>query len=133
MQAVKDIRKQSSIPLIYLVYYNCIFKYGIEKFIRDCSKSGIDGLIIPDLPLEERGEIMEFAYENDIYIIQMVAPTSEDRIKNFLKEGKGFVYCVSINGVTGTRENISTDLSNYINLIKEYSQLPKAIGFVYQM
>ena len=73
MQAVKDIRKQSSIPLIYLVYYNCIFKYGIEKFIRDCSKSGIDGLIIPDLPLEERGEIMEFAYENDIYIIQMVS------------------------------------------------------------
>lgn len=129
MQAVKDIRKQSSIPLIYLVYYNCIFKYGIEKFIRDCSKSGIDGLIIPDLPLEERGEIMEFAYENDIYILPMVAPTSEERIKNILKEGKGFVYCVSINGVTGTRENISTDLSNYMNLIKEYSQLPKAIGF----
>ena len=72
---------------------------------------------------------MEFAYENDIYILPMVAPASEERIKNILKEGKGFVYCVSINGVTGTRENISTDLSNYINLIKEYSQLPKAIGF----
>ncbi|NLZ49456.1 MAG: tryptophan synthase subunit alpha [Clostridiales bacterium] len=129
MKAVEDIRKESSIPLIYLVYYNCIFKYGIDKFIKECNEVGIDGLIIPDLPLEERGEIIDLAYENNIYIIPMVAPTSEERIKNILKDGRGFVYCVSINGVTGTRDKISTDLNSYINLIKEYSVIPKAIGF----
>lgn len=129
MKAVQDIRKQSSIPLVYLVYYNCIFKYGIEKFIIDCNEAGIDGLIIPDLPLEERGEIIDFADENNIYIIPLVAPSSEERIKKILKQGRGFVYCVSTNGVTGTRDRISTDLNGYMNLIKEYSQIPKAIGF----
>ena len=129
MKAVQAIRKHSSIPLVYLVYYNCIFKYGIERFIKECNESGIDGLIIPDLPLEERGEIIEFANENNVYIIPMVAPTSEERIKSILKQGRGFVYCVSINSVTGTRDKISTDLSSYMNLIKEYSHIPKAIGF----
>ncbi|HCW03176.1 MAG TPA: tryptophan synthase subunit alpha [Clostridium sp.] len=129
MKAVEEIRNKSSIPLVYLVYYNCIFKYGIEKFIRECRQVGIDGLIIPDLPLEGRGEIIDCAYENDIYIIPMVAPTSEERIKKILKDGRGFVYCVSIKGVTGTRDRISTDLRGYMNLINEYSKIPKAIGF----
>lgn len=129
MNIVKDIRKQSSIPLLYLVYYNCIFKYGIEKFINECNESGIDGLIIPDLPLEERGEISELAYANNVYIVPMVAPTSEERVKNVLELGRGFVYCVSTNGVTGTRDKVATDLSSYMNLVKQYSEIPRAIGF----
>lgn len=129
MEAVKAIRTQSQVPLVYLVYYNCIFKYGIERFIKHCNEAGIDGLIIPDLPLEERGEIIEFADENNVYIIPMVAPTSEERIKGILNNGKGFVYCVSTNGVTGTRDKVSTDLNSYMNFIREYSKIPRAIGF----
>jgi tryptophan synthase alpha chain len=129
MDIVKDIRKQSAIPLLYLVYYNCIFKYGIERFMKECNESGIDGLIIPDLPLEERGEIVELANENNVSIIPMVAPTSEERVKNVLQHGRGFVYCVSTNGVTGTREQVATDLSGYMNLVKQYSEIPRAIGF----
>ncbi|SKA86939.1 tryptophan synthase, alpha chain [Clostridium sp. USBA 49] len=129
MGIVKDIRKQSNIPILYLVYYNCIFKYGIENFIKECNECGIDGLIIPDLPLEEKGEIAQIAYENNVHIIPMVAPTSEERVKNVLKVGGGFVYCVSINGVTGARDNISTNLENYMKLVGQYSKIPRAIGF----
>jgi tryptophan synthase alpha chain len=129
MNIVKDIRKQSSIPLLYLVYYNCIFKYGIERFMIECNDAGIDGLIIPDLPLEERGEIAELAYANNVYIVPMVAPTSEERVKNVLQHGRGFVYCVSTNGVTGTRDKVATDLDSYMNLVKQYSEIPRAIGF----
>lgn len=129
MGIVKDIRKQSNIPLLYLVYYNCIFKYGIENFIKECNECGIDGLIIPDLPLEERGEIAELAYEYNVHIIPMVAPTSEERVKSVLQLGGGFVYCVSINGVTGTRDKVATDLTSYMNLVGQYSKIPRAIGF----
>ncbi|WP_127836652.1 tryptophan synthase subunit alpha [Clostridium prolinivorans] len=129
MGIVKDIRKQSNIPILYLVYYNCIFKYGIENFIKECNECGIDGLIIPDLPLEEKGEIAQIACEYNVHIIPMVAPTSEERVKNVLKSGGGFVYCVSINGVTGARDNISTNLENYMNLVGQYSKIPRAIGF----
>lgn len=129
MDMVKDIRKQSTIPLLYLVYYNCIFKFGIERFMKECNAAGIDGLIIPDLPLEERGEIAELAFRNNVYIIPMTAPTSEERVKNILKNGRGFVYCVSTNGVTGTRDKIATDLESYMNLVRRYSKIPRAIGF----
>ncbi|MFA6940041.1 MAG: tryptophan synthase subunit alpha [Clostridiaceae bacterium] len=129
MDIVKDIRKQSSIPLLYLVYYNCIFKFGIERFMEECNAAGIDGLIIPDLPLEERGEIAELAFRNNVYIVPMVAPTSEERVKSILHNGRGFVYCVSTNGVTGTRDKIATDLESYMNLVKRYSKIPRAIGF----
>ncbi|MCM8710136.1 tryptophan synthase subunit alpha [Clostridium sp. SYSU_GA19001] len=129
MNIVKDIRRISSVPLLYLVYYNCIFKYGIEKFIKKCNEVGIDGLIIPDLPLEERGEIAEIAFEYNIDIIPLVAPASEERVKKVLKFGRGFVYCVSTNGVTGTRDSIATDLKNYMNLVGQYSEIPRAIGF----
>ncbi|RBP46907.1 tryptophan synthase subunit alpha [Garciella nitratireducens] len=129
MNVVKEIRKQSSIPLLYLVYYNCIFRYGIEKFLQECKQSGIDGLIIPDLPIEEKGEIAELAYKNGIDIIPMVAPTSEERVKKILQYGEGFVYCVSTEGVTGTRNEIATNLETYMNLINQYSKIPKALGF----
>ena len=90
---------------------------------------GIDGLIIPDLPLEERAEVIEIADKYDICIIPLVAPTSKDRIKAITNLGKGFVYCVSVNGVTGTRQNLNTDIKEYMDLISSYTNMPKALGF----
>ena len=129
MDIVKEIREKTEIPLVYLLYYNSIFRYGQEEFFKLCKEVGVDGLIIPDLPLEERGEVIEIADKYDICIIPMVAPTSHARIKAITNLGKGFVYCVSVNGVTGTRQNLNTDIKQYMDLICRYTKMPKALGF----
>ena len=129
MDAVKIIRQKSNIPLIYLVYYNSVFKYGIEKFISEASDAGIDGLIIPDLPIEERGEILEIADSYNVYLIPLVAPTSKERIKKIVDNAKGFVYCVSVAGVTGERNSITTNIKEYMDTVSLYTSLPKALGF----
>ncbi|MGV8979571.1 tryptophan synthase subunit alpha [Clostridium sp.] len=129
MDKVSEIREKTQIPLVYLLYYNSIFKYGLQKFLENCKEVGVDGLIIPDLPLEERMEVIEVADKYDICIIPMVAPTSKGRIKAITNLGKGFVYCVSVNGVTGTRQNLNTDIGEYMDLIKSYTNMPKALGF----
>jgi len=129
MDKVKEIREKTQIPLLYLLYYNSIFKYGSIKFFEECKEVGVDGLIIPDLPLEERAEVIEIADKYDICIIPMVAPTSNNRIKAITNLGKGFVYCVSVNGVTGTRQNLNTDVKEYMDLISSYTNMPKALGF----
>jgi tryptophan synthase alpha chain len=129
MEKVKEIREKTQVPLVYLLYYNSIFKYGTEIFFKQCKESGIDGLIIPDLPLEERAEVIQIADQYDICIIPMVAPTSHDRIKAITNLGKGFVYCVSVNGVTGTRQKLNTDIKEYMDLILTYTHMPKALGF----
>lgn len=129
MDAVKKIRQKSEIPLVYLVYYNSIFKYGIERFVNEAKESGIDGLIIPDLPLEERKDIKEISEKYGIYLIPLVAPTSKERIKSICESGKGFVYCVSTKGVTGIRNSIETDIKEYMRIVSEYTNMPKAIGF----
>ena len=129
MDKVKEIREKTQIPLVYLLYYNSIFKYGPERFFEECKEVGIDGLIIPDLPLEERAEVIEIANKYDICIIPMVAPTSHARIKAITNLGKGFVYCVSVNGVTGTRQNLNTDIKEYMDLVSSYTNMPKALGF----
>jgi tryptophan synthase alpha chain len=129
MGKVKEIREKTQIPLVYLLYYNSIFKYGPEKFLKQCKEVGVDGLIIPDLPLEERAEVIEIADKYEICLIPMVAPTSRDRIKAITNLGKGFVYCVSVNGVTGTRQTLNTDIKEYMDLISSYTNMPKALGF----
>lgn len=129
MNTVKKIREKSDIPLIYLVYFNSIFRYGIEKFIKESSEVGIDGLIIPDLPIEERKEIITIGDKYNIYLIPLVAPTSRERIKKITENAKGFVYCVSTSGVTGVRNDIKTDMKEYMDSIAQYTNLPKAIGF----
>ncbi|MFT5873974.1 MAG: tryptophan synthase alpha chain [Clostridium sp.] len=129
MEKVVEIREFTQVPLVYLLYYNSIFKYGPERFFEQCKDVGIDGLIIPDLPLEERSEVIEIADKYDICIIPMVAPTSKDRIKPITNLGKGFVYCVSVNGVTGTRQQLNTDIKEYMNLIKSYTDMPRGLGF----
>jgi tryptophan synthase alpha chain len=129
MNLVMRIREKSDIPIVYLVYYNSVFKYGIEKFLEDSKKAGVDGLIIPDLPLEERKEVLDIADKYEIYLIPLVAPTSKERIKAICENGKGFVYCVTLTGVTGAREEIATDLEEYMRLVSSYTSMPKALGF----
>jgi tryptophan synthase alpha chain len=129
METVVEIRKTVEVPLLYLVYYNSVFRYGIEKFIKGASEAGIDGLIIPDLPLEERQELANICECFNIHLIPLIAPTSKERIKTIVHKAKGFVYCVSVAGVTGTRDSISTNIEEYMKTIGEYTDLPKALGF----
>jgi len=129
MGAVKKMRKEVKIPLLYLLYFNCILQYGPGRFFADCADSGIDGVIVPDLPFEERGEIEEAAEKSGVYIITLVSPTSEDRIERITKNAKGFLYCVSSLGVTGIREEFKTDFEKFFAHINRAGSIPKAIGF----
>ncbi len=127
--AVRRIRKRSDIALVFLVYFNTVFRYGVESFIKDSKDAGIDGFIIPDLPLEERNEASGVIRRYGLHHIPMVAPTSHERIKEIVKEAGGFVYCVSTTGVTGERDSIDTDISAYMEEVKRFTDLPRAIGF----
>lgn len=129
MDIVEKIRKKTQVPLVYLVYYSSIFRYGMEKFIKECSRCGIDGLIIPDLPIEERKDIIIIGEKYGVYLIPLVAPTSKDRIEKIVRGGRGFVYCVSVNGVTGARNAINTDIKEYMKVVSSYTDVPKALGF----
>lgn len=129
MEAVKAVRTKSQVPLIYLVYYNSVFKYGMEKFLKECLEAGVDGVIIPDLPIEEREEITQISDKYGVCLIPLVAPTSKERIKKITENGKGFVYCVSTNGVTGVRQEIGTDIKGYMDIVSGYTDMPKALGF----
>ena len=129
MDMVKDLRQETQIPLVYLVYFSSVFAYGIDRFVAKCKEIGIDGILIPDLPIEEKGEILEACKENDVYLIPLVTPLSEDRIEEITKDANGFVYCVAVNGVTGTRTSINEDIGEYMDLVSKYTSLPKAIGF----
>lgn len=128
-QLVKKIRDKTEIPLVFLVYFNAVYRYGMERFLENCREYGVDGLIIPDLPMEERKEINELMKDYPVDLIPLVAPTSEDRIKEIVSEGDGFVYCISSKGVTGTRSEFQVDLAEFMNKINKYTTLPLAIGF----
>ncbi|MFZ5987168.1 MAG: tryptophan synthase subunit alpha [Bacillota bacterium] len=129
MNMVSEIRKEVKVPLVYLLYYNCILQYGPDRFFQDCVQSGIDGLIIPDLPFEEKQELDEIASRYPVDIITLVSPTSKDRIEKVAKEAQGFLYCVSSLGVTGVRKEFDTDFDEFFSYINKYSKIPKALGF----
>lgn len=126
---VLKLRSKTEIPLVFLIYYNTIFSYGIKKFIDKCKEFGIDGLIIPDLPLEERKLLNEMLIDYPIDLIPLVAPTSKNRIKEIVKEGKGFIYCISSTGVTGSRKEFDLGIKDFIEEVKIHSKIPLAIGF----
>lgn len=126
---VKKIRQKTDVPLVFLTYLNPVFHYGYDGFLKKCQECGIDGLIIPDMPYEEKGEITDIAQKYDIDIISMIAPTSEERIGKIAKTAKGFVYVVSSMGVTGVRQEIKTDLESIVEVIKKHTGTPAAIGF----
>lgn len=129
METVKEIRKHTHIPLVLLTYYNPVFRYPADRFFEEAREIGIDGVIIPDLPHEEAKEIRPLADENGVDIIQMVAPTSEERIRANVKDATGFVYVVSSMGVTGMRGDIKTDLKDIIKVVRETTDTPVATGF----
>ncbi|AND84819.1 tryptophan synthase subunit alpha [Clostridium tyrobutyricum] len=129
MNCVKSIRSNTEVPLVYLVYYNSVFKYGIEKFISQCREVGIDGIIIPDLPIEERKDILKITDKYEVALIPLIAPTSKERIKKIVSNASGFIYCVSSNGVTGARSEISTNMDEYMGIVSNCTDIPKAIGF----
>lgn len=127
--AVKEIRKTSEIPIAFMLYYNIIFKYGIEKFFSECKSSGVDGVIIPDLPFEERDEISETAKKYEIDVILLVAPTSDERVEKIAAASQGFLYCVSSLGVTGVRSEFNTDFEDFFFRINKTCKIPQLLGF----
>ncbi len=128
-ETVKNIRKKSDVALVAMVYYSTVFGYGREKFIKNCIDSGIDGVIIPELPYEELDEIESLVENTDLYIIPLVAITSGDRMPMIVKKAKGFIYCVSSLGVTGERKTFDKRIFSFINKIKEVTDTPVCVGF----
>ena len=126
---VKNIRKDINIPMVFMTYANVVFSYGAEKFISICNQIGIDGLILPDLPFEEKDEFLPICRQYDVDLISLVAPTSADRIEMISREAEGFIYIVSSLGVTGTRGEISTDLETLVSMVRKNTDVPCAIGF----
>lgn len=126
---VSDIRKTSDIPLIFMTYANVVFAYGIEEFARKSKELGVDGMILPDIPWEEKEEFACIFDKYDIDFISLIAPTSDARIERIAKEAKGFIYLVSSLGVTGMRKEFSTDIATMIATVRKVSDIPVAIGF----
>ena len=126
---VRELRTETDVPMVFMTYANVVFSYGADKFIRTCKEIGIDGLILPDLPFEEKDEFLPLCRQYDVDLISLIAPTSEDGISMIAREAEGFLYLVSSLGVTGTRSEITTDLASIIKVVRENTDLPCAIGF----
>ncbi|MDY5584428.1 MAG: tryptophan synthase subunit alpha [Arcanobacterium sp.] len=126
---VRDLRTDVEIPLVFMTYANVVFSYGAERFIETCRQVGIDGLILPDLPFEEREEFSEICDKFEVALIPLVAPTSEQRIAQIAQAAQGFIYIVSSLGVTGVRSEITTDIAGIVEVIRDNTDVPCAVGF----
>ncbi|MGM9668112.1 MAG: tryptophan synthase subunit alpha, partial [Eubacteriales bacterium] len=126
---VKDLRKDITVPMVFMTYANVVFSYGAEKFISTCRDMEIDGLILPDLPFEEKEEFGPLCRKYGMDLISLIAPTSENRISKIAGEAEGFLYIVSSLGVTGTRSRIETDLVSIVEVVRQNTDIPCAIGF----
>lgn len=129
MELTAEISKEVNTPLVFMTYLNVLFRYGYDKFLKKAKESGISGVIVPDLPYEEKEELSSVADKYDIDVISLIAPTSESRIQMIAKSAKGFIYEVSSLGVTGVRNEIKTDLKSITAAIKAVTDLPVAVGF----
>jgi len=126
--AVEAIRKETQVPLVFLVYYNSVLAYGREKFLARCKETGVDGLIIPDLPYEEKTEMTDLM-DQAVHLIPLVAPTSADRVQELVKDAKGFVYCISTVGITGGAVGFHSELETFLAKVKKQTDTPIALGF----
>lgn len=126
---VKHVREKINTPLAFMTYINPIFVYGAERFLAKCKECGIDALIVPDMPFEEKHELLSYCHNYGIDLISLIAPTSKERITAIAREAEGFVYCVSSMGVTGVRTEITTDIGEMVSLVKKTKDIPCAIGF----
>ncbi|MCH5259320.1 MAG: tryptophan synthase subunit alpha [Lachnospiraceae bacterium] len=126
---VKELRRDVTVPMVFMTYANVVFSYDAKRFISTCKNIGIDGLILPDLPFEEKDEFQSLCKENGVDLVSLIAPTSENRIAMIAKEAEGFLYIVSSLGVTGMRSEIKTDLASIVKVVRENTDVPCAIGF----
>ena len=128
-EMIKDVRKNTDISIIFHTYINPVFNYGYENFFKMCNETKVDGVVIPDLPYEEKQEIKEYADKNEVDIISFVVPTEEDRIKTIAKEATGFIYFVPSIGATKAMEGHTKELTDVIEILKQSTEIPVAIGF----
>ena len=126
---VRDLRRDVEVPMVFMTYANVVFSYGSERFISTCRELGIDGLILPDVPYEEKEEFLPICRRYGVDLISLIAPTSEDRIAMIAREAEGFLYIVSSLGVTGVRSEIRTDLGAIVETVRQNTDIPCAIGF----
>ncbi len=131
LAAVKELRRRGvEIPLVLMGYYNPMLAYGLERFVRDASEAGVDGFIVPDLPAEESGEFVETLHATSLPLIQMLAPTtSDERMERTARTAQGFIYLVSVTGVTGARRSVAEGLGDLIARVREHTSLPVCVGF----
>ena len=126
---VREVRRDVTVPMVFMTYANVVYSYGAEKFIATCKDVGIQGLILPDIPFDEKEEFLDLCHTYGVDLVSLVAPTSADRIAMIAREAEGFLYIVSSLGVTGTRTEISTDLDSIVKVVRENTDTPCAIGF----
>jgi len=127
---VRELRKDTSIPIVLMTYFNPVFKYGLEDFVRDAVNAGVDGMIIPDLPPDEAEELLRFTNPDTLATIFLLAPTSTgQRIKKIAKASRGFIYYVSITGITGSRLSLDSSLQESIQVVRRTTSKPVAVGF----
>lgn len=126
---VEDLRQDVTVPLVFMTYANVVFSYGADAFFARCARAGVDGIILPDLPFEEKDEFQDVCRKHGVELISLIAPTSRQRIARIAREAEGFLYIVSSLGVTGTRSEITTDLASIVKVVRENTDVPCAIGF----
>lgn len=126
---LRDLRRDVTVPMVFMTYANVVFSYGADRFLSTCREVGIDGLILPDVPFEEREEFLPFCKRYGVDLISLIAPTSDHRIAKIAREAEGFLYIVSSLGVTGTRSEITTDLSAMVEVVRQNTAIPCAVGF----
>ena len=126
---VRELRRDITVPMVFMTYANVVFSYGSEKFISICKEIGIQGLILPDIPYEEKDEFLDLCHKYDVDLISFIAPTSKDRIAMIAKEAEGFIYVISSLGVTGVRSEIKTDIASITRIIRANTDIPCAVGF----
>ncbi len=126
---VRELRRDVTVPLVFMTYANVVFSYGTERFLHTCQEVGMDGLILPDVPYEEKEEFAPLCRKYGVDLISLIAPTSAGRIAMIAQEAEGFLYIVSSLGVTGTRSEITTDLDSIVRIVRQNTRIPCAIGF----
>ena len=126
---VKELKGDIHVPMVFMTYINPIYAYGTQRFAKRTAECGVCGVIVPDVPFEEKGEILDAFHQEGLEVISMIAPTSAERVKMIAKEAEGFVYCVSSLGVTGVRSEINSNIAELIEQVREVNDIPCAIGF----
>ncbi len=125
----RELRKDVTVPLVFMTYANVVFSYGTERFCKTAAEAGMDGIILPDVPFEEKGDFDDICRQYGLDLISLIAPTSNDRIAMIAKEASGFIYIVSSLGVTGVRSQITTDIGAMVSIVRENTDIPCAVGF----